>query len=82
MLVIDEMTLGLHHSLHKPLFDVIRKIADDGSSVLVVDESTSSALEVADYCYLLSSGTTEMSGPSDRFIGTELLLAGYFDGHV
>jgi branched-chain amino acid transport system ATP-binding protein len=79
LLVVDEMTLGLHQSLHGPLFDVIRQIASVETSVLVVDESTTHALEVADRCYLLGGGTVKASGPPDRFRGNELLSAGYVD---
>ncbi len=79
LLVIDEMTLGLHHSLHGPLFDVVKRIAADGTSVLVVDESTTHALDAADHCYLLGGGTVRISGPPEMFVGNELLSAGYVD---
>ncbi|WAX59282.1 ABC transporter ATP-binding protein [Jatrophihabitans cynanchi] len=79
LLIIDEMTLGLHHSLHEPLFDAVREVAAQGTSVLLVDESTGFALDVADHCYLLSAGRTRMSGPAEEFRGSELLAAGYVD---
>ena len=79
LLVIDEMTLGLHHSLHGPLFDVVKRIAADGTSVRVVDESTTHALDAADHCYLLGGGTVRISGPPEMFVGNELLSAGYVD---
>lgn len=79
MLVIDEMTLGLHQDLHRPLFGVIKDIASSGTAVLVVDESTSAALEVADHCYLLRGGKVRMSGPPSLYVGNELLAAGYVE---
>lgn len=80
LLIVDELTLGLHHSLHAPLFDAMRAIASEGTAVLVVDESTGSALDVADHCYLLSGGRVRMSGPAGTFRGSELLAAGYVEG--
>jgi branched-chain amino acid transport system ATP-binding protein len=79
VLVIDELTLGLHHSFHAPLFDALKDVARQGTSVIVVDESTGFALEVSDYCYLLIGGRVRDSGPPERFRGSELLVAGYVE---
>jgi branched-chain amino acid transport system ATP-binding protein len=79
VLVIDELTLGLHHSFHAPLFDALRTIAAEGTSIVVVDESTGFALDVADYCYLIVGGKIRESGPPEKFRGSELLVAGYVE---
>jgi branched-chain amino acid transport system ATP-binding protein len=79
LLIIDEMTLGLHHSLHGPLFEAVRTVAAQGTAVMLVDESTGFALEVADYCYLMGGGRTKVSGPAEDFRGSELVAAGYVD---
>jgi len=79
LLIVDELTLGLHHSLHAPLFEVMRKIAAAGKAVLVVDESTGAALDVADHCYLVNGGRVHASGPASTFRGSELLAAGYVE---
>ena len=76
-LLIDEMSLGLHVSVIRPLFAVIRGIADSGTAVLVVDESSDAALDVADRCYVLRSGHVVDEGTPERFRGNELLAAGY-----
>lgn len=80
LLVVDEMTLGLHHTLQEPLFEAMRAIAAQGTGVLLVEESTGLTLEMADYCYLLSSGVVWDKGPPERFRGNELLAAGYVGG--
>jgi branched-chain amino acid transport system ATP-binding protein len=79
LLIVDEMTLGLHHSMHPPLFEAVKSIAAQGTAVVVVDESTGFALEVADHCYLLGGGTVRDDGPAERFRGNELLAAGYVE---
>jgi branched-chain amino acid transport system ATP-binding protein len=79
LLIVDEMTLGLHHSLQPLLHQAIRSIQANGTAVLLVDESTGFALEACDYCYLLSGGEVVDQGPPDRFRGNELLAAGYVD---
>jgi branched-chain amino acid transport system ATP-binding protein len=77
LLIVDEMTLGLHPSLQPILFDAIRTIANAGTAALVVDESTSHALDTADYCYLLDGGYIVHEGLPGAFRGSELLAAGY-----
>jgi branched-chain amino acid transport system ATP-binding protein len=78
-LVVDEMTLGLHHSLQAPLFEAVKRVSADGTAVLLVDESTGFGLEVADHCYLMRSGAVRSSGPADKYRGSELLAAGYVE---
>jgi branched-chain amino acid transport system ATP-binding protein len=79
VLIIDELTMGLHHSFHAPLFDALSRIAAEGTSVIVVDESTGLALDVAHYCYLIVGGKVRDSGPPEKFRGSELLAAGYVE---
>jgi branched-chain amino acid transport system ATP-binding protein len=79
LLIIDEMTLGLHTSVHAPLFDVLKAIASEGAAVVIVDESTSMALDVADHCSLLGAGEVRLAGPPEMFRGNELLAAGYVE---
>ncbi|MFF4796174.1 ABC transporter ATP-binding protein [Streptomyces sp. NPDC001276] len=79
LLIVDEMTLGLHVSVQEPLFATVAEVARQGTAVLLVDESTALALDVADYCYLLRDGRTTVSGRSDMFRGTEILAAGYVE---
>jgi branched-chain amino acid transport system ATP-binding protein len=77
LLVIDEMTLGLHVSVQAQLFDVMRRVSATGTAVLLVDESVSFALDISDHCYLLRDGHVELSGQPDDFRGNELAAAGY-----
>lgn len=77
LLILDEMTLGLHPSLHQPLFDAVQQIATEGSAVLLVDESTGFALEVAQHAVLLRSGQVSAAGPSEQFVNSEMVVESY-----
>jgi branched-chain amino acid transport system ATP-binding protein len=79
VLIVDEMTLGLHHSVQPPLFEAVRRVADSGTAVILVDESTGFALEACDYCYILSAGRVTKHGPAEQFKGSELIAAGYVE---
>ncbi|CAN5255911.1 ABC transporter ATP-binding protein [soil metagenome] len=67
LLIVDEMTLGLHHSLQPALYDAVRKIAAQGTAVLVVDESSTFALDVADHCYRIGEGRIIAEGAPEEF---------------
>src|SRR5581483_11351078 len=79
VLIVDEMTLGLHHSVQPPLFDAVRRVAESGAAVILVDESTGFALECCDHCYVLSAGRVHAAGPAAKFKGSELIAAGYVE---
>ena len=77
LLIVDEVTLGLHHSLHRSLFAALVRIASEGTAVLLVDENTSMALDVAEYCYVMRNGRIQDHGPASLFRSAEMLAVGY-----
>lgn len=77
LLIVDEMTLGLHASLQVPLFAALRSIAAEGTACLIIDESTTHTTATAQYCYLLEGGRTTKGGRSADFANEDLLGIGY-----
>jgi branched-chain amino acid transport system ATP-binding protein len=63
LIIVDEMTLGLHHSLFAALFAILRKVADTGAAVLLVEENSPMAVASVDECFVLSDGKTVYQGP-------------------
>jgi branched-chain amino acid transport system ATP-binding protein len=80
LLIVDEMTLGLHPSLQQPLFAALKSIADDGTACLVIDESTTHTLSTAQRCYLLDGGRIARQGSASDFADKDLLAIGYVGG--
>jgi branched-chain amino acid transport system ATP-binding protein len=79
LLIVDEMTLGLHPSLQQPLFDALKAIAAGGTACLVIDESTVHVVETVQHGYLLEGGHIRHHGPIADFANSELLAIGYHD---
>jgi branched-chain amino acid transport system ATP-binding protein len=77
LLIVDEMTLGLHASLQGPLFEALKTIAAEGTACLVIDESTTHTVKTAQYCYLLEGGRITKHGRAADFANTDLLESGY-----
>ena len=77
VLLIDELTLGIHVSLHEPIFDVVRQLARAGTGVLLVTEETERAVSIADYCCVLRAGLVAQFGEARHFTDVSVLAASY-----
>jgi len=78
LLMVDEMSLGLAPVIVERLMPVLRRIADDGCGVLVVEQHVHLALEFADRGYVLSHGDLVLEGPAaDLDRRHDLLAASY-----
>jgi branched-chain amino acid transport system ATP-binding protein len=70
LLVIDEMTLGIHPTVHTVLFDAIREISAQGTAVLISDENVPLMLRLADVCYQVEFGKMTFAGTSEDYVAS------------
>ena len=64
LLMIDEFSLGLAPALVAELTPVVRRIADQGAAVLLVEQSVDVACGLADYAYVMEKGEIRLRGPT------------------
>ena len=64
LLLLDEPSLGLAPRMVDELLAIARRIADAGTTVLMVEQNVKKALAVADRGYVLERGTLVASGPA------------------
>ncbi|MDR1574516.1 MAG: ABC transporter ATP-binding protein [Treponema sp.] len=57
ILMLDEPSLGLAPLVSKMIFDIIREINKNGTTILLVEQNARAALEISDYAYVLETGT-------------------------
>lgn len=62
VLLLDEMSLGLAPVVIERLVGVIRKLRDSGLGILLIEQFTQLALDVADRCHVISQGRLRFSG--------------------
>ena len=62
LLILDEPSLGLAPLIVEEIFGIIRRIRDDGTAILLVEQNANMALGIADYGYVLESGEVSISG--------------------
>ena len=61
-LLLDEPSLGLAPLLVTEVFRIIRELADEGTTILLVEQMANQALAVADRAYVLESGSITAEG--------------------
>jgi branched-chain amino acid transport system ATP-binding protein len=62
LLLMDEPSLGLAPLVVRDMFQAIRKIAESGTTVLLVEQNTAAALEVSRHGYVLELGSVALDG--------------------
>ena len=80
MLLLDEPSLGLAPLLIKDIFDTLKKIREEGTTILIVEQNALATLKIADYAYVLELGKISMHGPADELIRDERLIEAYLGG--
>jgi ABC-type branched-subunit amino acid transport system ATPase component len=71
LLLLDEPSLGLAPRLVHRLGEAIREIHSRGTAVLVVEQSTAMALELADVAYVLEVGRVALGGQADELADSD-----------
>jgi branched-chain amino acid transport system ATP-binding protein len=77
VLMVDEPSLGLAPLVVEEILRHIRKIADDGLAVLLVEQSARRALTVADRALILHRGRPVLSGDADELRRSGSIVSAY-----
>jgi branched-chain amino acid transport system ATP-binding protein len=78
VLLIDELSLGLAPMIVGQLLTVVRRLAEEGVAVVLVEQSVNVAVEAADRAYFLERGTIRFSGPTSELLARPDLLRSVF----
>ena len=77
LLMLDEPSLGLAPRMVDELLQMARRIADSGTTVLMVEQNIKKALAVADRGYVLERGTLVASGPAKLLARSTVVREAY-----
>jgi branched-chain amino acid transport system ATP-binding protein len=66
LLILDEPSLGLAPILVGQVFQMIRRIAAEGITILLAAQNAKNALEIADYAYVMEAGRVVLEGPGEE----------------
>ena len=77
VLMMDEPSLGLAPLIVKDIFSIIRRVNEDGITVLLIEQNANAALRVADYGYVLETGTIALTGTGSELLRDESVREAY-----
>jgi branched-chain amino acid transport system ATP-binding protein len=81
LFLIDEPTAGVEPRIATLIYDLIKGLAGEGKAVLLVDQNIKRAIGIADYVYVMRTGTVLLEGSREAFGGdTEALVARWLYG--
>ena len=68
LLMIDELSLGLAPTIVEQLLGIVRRIQDNGTAIVLVEQSINVALTVADRAYFLEKGEVRFEGLTEELL--------------
>lgn len=80
LLLLDEPSLGLAPLIVKNIFQIIKEIRSDGTTVLIVEQNALQTLKIADYAYVLEVGKISMEGSAEELRNDSSLIEVYLGG--
>ena len=77
LLLMDEPSLGLAPLVVKDIFSIIKKINDQGVTILLIEQNANMALHTADLAYVLETGRITLSGTGEELLKNEAVKKAY-----
>ena len=80
VMLLDEPSMGLAPLVVQQIFDVVREINQNGTTVLLVEQNARKALAIADYAYVMETGRIVLEGPAQEVAANPSVMAAYLGG--
>ena len=80
LLMLDEPSMGLAPILVEQIFDIIRKLHEEGTTILLVEQNAQMALSVADRAYVMETGNITLSGTGAELADSDEVKKAYLGG--
>jgi len=80
LLLLDEPSMGLAPLLVEEIFNIIKKLNSQGTTILLVEQNAKMALSIANRGYVIETGKVFMSAEADKLLADEAIQQAYL-GH-
>ena len=80
LLMLDEPSMGLAPILVDQVFSIIKELHEAGTTILLVEQNASKALEIADRAYVLETGSITLSGTGKELSQSDEVRKAYLGG--
>lgn len=81
ILLLDEPSLGLAPLIVRDIFQIVKEINNEGTTILIIEQNALQTLKIADYAYVLEVGEVNMEGKASELIQDSRLIEAYLGGH-
>lgn len=80
LLMLDEPSMGLSPLLVDQVFEIIKDINKDGTTILLVEQNAGKSLAISDRAYVLENGNIVLSGTGSELAASEMVRKAYLGG--
>ncbi len=80
LLMLDEPSMGLSPLLVDQVFDIIKEIHKQGTTILLVEQNANKSLQISDRAYVLENGRITISGTGAELCDNESIKKAYLGG--
>ncbi|HPZ43202.1 MAG TPA: ABC transporter ATP-binding protein [Bacillota bacterium] len=80
LLLMDEPSMGLAPLLVREIFEIIKDINSQGTTILLVEQNAKIALSTADYAYVIETGEIVLQGKARELMHSEEVKKAYLGG--
>jgi branched-chain amino acid transport system ATP-binding protein len=80
LILLDEPSMGLAPIFINEIFDIIKGINRQGTTVLLIEQNAKKALSIADRGYVLATGSVQMSGTGEELLANREVQKAYLGG--
>ena len=77
LLMMDEPSLGLAPLVVKSIFNIIKEINAEGTTILLVEQNAKAALEAAHFGYVLETGRITLAGEGRQLLADDGVRRAY-----
>lgn len=80
LLMLDEPSMGLSPLLVDQVFEIIKDINKDGTTILLVEQNAGKSLAISDRAYVLENGQIVLTGTGEELAASEMVKKAYLGG--
>lgn len=80
LLMLDEPSMGLSPLLVDQVFEIIKDINKDGTTILLVEQNAGKSLAISDRAYVLETGRIVLSGTGAELAASDKVKEAYLGG--
>jgi branched-chain amino acid transport system ATP-binding protein len=80
LLMLDEPSMGLSPLLVDQVFEIIKDIRKDGTTILLVEQNAGKSLAISDRAYVLENGSIVLTGTGKELSESEMVRKAYLGG--